>query len=847
MVVLQFVATNGTAPYTYSWDSGSSSASATNLDAGTHIVTVTDANNCTTTASAMITEPSSLGVSVNFNSNVTCSGLSDGVATATATGGTAPYIYSWDSGSTSPTATNLNTGTHIVTVTDANNCTSTASVTISAPSVLSSIVTVLNHVSCNGLSNGSATVSTIGGTAPYTYQWSSGTTNMTANNLSAGGYFVTVTDSNGCTSIGSVTINEPSSLTLSVNVNNNAGCNGSSDGSATATGAGGTSPYTYLWDSGQSGPTVNNLSVGLHYVTITDSNGCVANAFVSITEPSSLSVTVNSSNVSCNGLSDGEATLSAAGGTAPYNYIWSTGQTGNLLLNAHAGTYSYTVTDNNSCITVGSLVISEPSPLAITVNPGDVSCFGGNDGQAIGLPLGGTAPYSYNWSNGETTPTAISFSAGYHTLVVTDANGCTVSNSFFIGTPPALQLVSILENPVTCFGGNDGTATLTITGGTPSYTYNWSDGQVTNPAIGLAAGNYTVTVTDVNNCSLSINVTINEPSLAIDPMITSTNASCFGAADGTATVAPVGGTPGYTYLWNNGATTSGITGLINGSYTITITDQNGCLAIATTVVSSPTLLAGQTQITDATCDDFADGIIEVIPTGGTAPYVYSLNGGTYSVDSVFFGLSAGNYTITIQDAVGCEFEFSNIIVDDNPPILIDIAQAPEITISLGDSVQLMPVITPVLPYDYSWSPGNWLSCSDCLSPWAAPHETITYTLEVTDTLDGCTAEASVLVIVDDTQNVYSPNAFTPNGDGVNDRFTIFGGPDVSNIKVLRVYNRWGELLFQGENLPPNDANSGWDGSFRGKTINSGVFVYYAEVEFINGKVILYKGDVTMHR
>jgi len=841
-------ATGGTLQYTYVWDNGETTQVATMLDAGVHTVAITDANNCTTTASIIITEPDLLSATVVLDNNVSCNGLSDGGATVTATGGTLQYTYVWDNGETTQVATMLDAGVHTVTITDANGCTTTVSITITEPPILTSATILLGNVSCNGFSDGSATVVVNGGTQPYTYQWDSGTTVATATNLNAGTHTVTATDTNGCTTVSNILIIQPSALLANTAIAINVSCNSLSDGSATVTALGGTSPYAYLWSNGEITPTATSLNAGVHVVIVTDANGCTTTATATISEPPVLTATTSTTNVSCNGLSDGGATISAAGGTAPYSYLWNTGQTGNILINVPAGNYTFVVTDDNGCTTSGSIIITEPPLLTVTVNPGSVSCFGGNDGQAVAIPLGGTQPYSYNWSNGETAPTAISYPAGTHNLVITDANGCTATTSFTIGTPTALQLVSVLANPVACYGGNDGDAALTMTGGTPPYQYNWSDGQMTNPAVGLAAGVYSVTVSDTNNCTFTINITVTEPTTAIDPIIGSTAVSCFGLADGTVTVAPTGGTPGYSYVWNNGATTPSILGVPTGNYAVTVTDQNGCKSIASSFVDSPTMVIAQAQIVDATCDGYADGSITVLnPSGGMGPYLYSINSTTFGPDSIFFGVEAGYYTITVQDAAGCEFELNNQVVDDNPPILIDIAQTPSIEILLGDSIQLIPTVTPTLPYTYNWSPSEGLSCTDCEIPWAAPWETTTYNLLVTDTLDGCTAEEPITVIVDKQRNVYIPNAFTPNGDGVNDVFHVFGGPGVTNIKVMTLFDRWGELVFEGENLPPSDPTYGWDGRFRDQHMNPGVFVYYIEVEFIDGEVIPYKGDFTILR
>lgn len=622
-------------------------------------------------------------------------------------------------------------------------------------------------------------------------------------------------------------------------------CPGGSTGSATATVAGGTGPYTYNWNTGPNTPTINNVPAGTYTVTIGDANGCTDVVSVTITEPPILSVNTTINDVSCQGANDGSATLTAIGGTGPYSYSWSNAQNGNQLINVPGGTYSYTIIDANGCTLFGSLTILDPSALTLTVSPTDVSCFGEMDGQATAYVQGGTTPYTYLWSNNEITPDAVALPAGNHSVVVTDANGCTIMTSLSIGSPTALELVSSLAQPVTCQGGDDGSALVSINGGMPPYAYQWSDNQITNPAIGLSAGLHAVTVSDINGCTIAVNVTVVEPTNPVDPIISSTNVSCFGMADGSVTVSPTGGTPGYTYIWNTGETTASLFGKSTGNYTVIVTDQNGCTAQASVLVDSPTMISAQVQVEDAICHGDENGTIAVVnPAGGVGPYLYSIDGGAFGFSPVFPGVGAGSYFLTVQDANGCEFELSNIQVQDNPPIQIELEEL--MVIQLSESVELNPTVFPNSPYSYNWSPETGLSCTDCISPIATPLETTTYNLLVTDP-DACEAEASITVIVNKDRNVFIPNVFTPNGDGTNDAFVVFGGPDVAVVKNIALYSRWGELLFKDSNLTPNDPSYGWDGQHRGSPLNQGVFVYHVEVEFIDGEVIPYAGDFTLLR
>lgn len=831
--------TGGTAPYSYLWSNGLFTSTISNLPAGPYSVTITDANGCFTSQLINITDPTPLVTNVTTNP-ATCTG-NNGGASITANGGTTPYTYLWSNGQTTAQLSNVSAGNYSYTVTDDNGCFVVGSVMISAPSSIGTTTTT-NPATCGG-SNGGATITVNGGTAPFTYLWSNGQTTAQLSNVSAGSYSYTVTDANGCIDIGSVNVTSPSSLGSTVTPNP-ASC-GSNNGGATITVNGGTAPFSYLWSNGQTTPQLTNVSPGSYSYTVTDANGCYDTGMTTIASSTSLNTTTTTNHASCHGLQDGEATIIINGGTTPFSYQWSNGSTSPQISNVSAGSYSYTVTDALGCSNTGTITIQEPSALTLTVNSNDVSCYGDTDGQAIANVQGGTPPFQYSWSNGENKPTAIAYAVGNHDITVTDANGCTIISGFSIGSPAELQVVPSNSNPVTCHGGDDGSGLVSVNGGTPPYSYYWSDAQITNPAIGLSAGTYSVTVSDANGCRVPTSVSILEPGTPISLVINNTSVSCFGLADGSVTVSANGGNPGYTYLWSNGGTTSELLGVASGNFMVTVTDQNGCQAVATTFVETPVMITAQAETEDATCHGYEDGSVVISnPSGGVGPYLYSINNGPFGVDNVFNGVGAGNYAFTIQDMNGCETELTSIQVTDKPPILINLPGLMEV--ELGEEIQLVPLIHQASQYTYLWTPSEGLSCSDCVSPFVTPTETQTYTLQVTNP-DGCVSQSSITIEVNKDRNVFIPNIFTPNEDGTNDMFVVFGGTDVSNIKVMNLYDKWGELVFSGADLAPNDPSNGWDGQFRGKPLKSEVFVYYLEVEFVDGEVIPYKGDFTLLR
>ena len=719
----------GTTPYTYTWSDGQTTATATGLAAGTYTVTVIDSNACMITSTVTITEPTELDVNYE-NSDVSCYGFSDAVASAFASGGTAPYTYVWSDGQTGENATNLAAGTYTVTVTDANGCVDSATVTITQPDQLLGNISSTD-VSCYGLSDGTASIMVLGGTTPYTYLWSDGQTTATATGLSAGLYTVDVTDYNGCTLTKTVTVGEPAALTETT-TSTDVSCYAGSDGTATISVAGGTMPYTYLWSDGQTSATAVGLTAGTYSVTVTDANGCTISGSATINEPTALAETTTSTDVSCYGGNDGTATISVSGGTAPYSYLWSDGQTTATATGLVAGTYTVTVTDANGCTISGSATINEPTALAETTTSTDVSCYGGNDGTATISVSGGTMPYSYLWSDGQTTATATGLAAGTYTVTVTDANGCTISGSATINEPAALTEVTTSTN-VSCYGGSDGTATITVSGGTMPYSYMWSNQETTASISGLSAGTYTVTVTDANGCTISQTVTITEPA-ALAETTTSTDVSCYGGNDGTATITVSGGTMPYSYMWSDGQTSATATGLAAGTYTVTITDANGCTISGSATINEPTALAETTTSTDVSCYGGNDGTATISVSGGTAPYSYLWSDGQTSATAT--GLVAGTYTVTVTDANGCTISGSATI--NEPTALAETTTSTDVSCYGGsDGTATITVSGGTAPYTYLWSDGQTSATATGLVAG-------TYTVTVTDA-NGCTISGSATI------------------------------------------------------------------------------------------------------
>jgi len=372
-----------------------------------------------------------------------------------------------------------------------------------------------SDVTCFGANDGSAWVSVSGGTMPYTYSWSNGSTQDSISNLPPDTYSLTVTDAANATVTGSITITQPASA-LSINTSHtDVTVCGANDGTATAFVSGGTPSYSYSWSGGAITATANNLAGGTYTVTVTDANGCTITGSVTVSQPSNISVSISKQDVLCYGDNSGSAVITATGGTPPYNYGWSFGATTRTVTGLVAGIYTVTVSDASSCQVVEQVIIQEPALLVATGNVIDASCFGYNDGRATVSATGGAGGYSYLWSTGGTNATISNLAPGNYGVSVTDANGCTISDAVTVAQPNALVL-SLSVTHVTTNGGSDGAIDLSVSGGTSPYTYSWSNGATTQDVSNLTAGGYSVIVTDDNGCTGTDSALVTEPVSVFD-------------------------------------------------------------------------------------------------------------------------------------------------------------------------------------------------------------------------------------------------------------------------------------------------------------------------------------------
>jgi len=694
----------GTAPYTYIWSGAQTTSVISGQTSGVRTVTITDANNCTSTNTVTITQPGSGMSTGTAVTNVLCFGASTGAGTVTVSGGSSPYTYLWSGAQTTSVITAQTSGVKTVTITDASSCNTTATVTITQPASALATSTTVTNVLCFGNSTGAATVTASGGTSPYTYLWSGAQTTSVITGLNSGARTVTITDANSCTLSATANIAQPASALASSTAVTNVLCFGNSTGSSTLTATGGTSPYTYLWSSAQTTSVISGLNASVRTVTITDANNCTTTNTITITQPASGMATGTAvTNVLCFGNSTGAATVTTSGGSGSYTYLWSSAQTTSVITGLNAGVRTVTITDASGCTSTNTVTITQPaSSLATSTSVTNVLCFGNSTGAASVTASGGTSPYTYLWSSAQTTSVISSLNTGVRTITVTDANACTTANTVTINQPASALASSTAVTNVLCFGNSTGSSTLTASGGTSPYTYLWSSAQTTSVISGLNAGVRTVTLTDANNCTTTNTITITQPASGMTTGTAVTNVLCFGNSTGAATVTSSGGSGSYTYLWSSAQTTSVITGLNAGVRTVTVTDASGCTSTNTVTITQPaSALATSTSVTNVLCFGNSTGAASVTASGGTSPYTYLWS--SAQTNSVISSLNTGVRTITVTDANACTT--TNTVTITQPASALASSTAVTNVLCFGASTGSSTLIASggTSPYTYLWS------------------------------------------------------------------------------------------------------------------------------------------------
>ena len=665
-------------------------------------------------------------------------------------------------------------------------------------------------------------------------------------------YTFIASDEHGCqfdTATLEVNLSQPSIDTAFLAI---AGCNGQATGSILIETSGDVESIS--WNNGASGPFADNLAAGTYQVLITDAYGCTDNALYELTEPPALEAEVfEITPFTCNNTNDAAVEVFPEGGTPPYFYNWGPTPASTALLSGISpGTYVVTVTDINNCTTEGSIVIPDPPLLEASAIQDSVSCSDGNDGSATVIITGGFPGYTVQWddSNNQTDITATALSAGTYTVTVTDASNCEVITSIEVLEPLALQ-ITMSADSTSCHNWQDGTATAEVSGGTPGYSYIWNDNQsqITALANGLFSGNYAVEATDQNGCQIIGHVTVPAPP-PIQMSATLDSVSCHGGSDGYAIANASGGSPDYFFGWGAPLYKEGpaVANLSAGSYTVEVTDSEGCGNELTIEIEEPApLIVQPLESFFPDCDNDLPGEAMLDVSGGNGQYEYLWDNGT--TESTVTSWEDATFSVTVTDQKDCVAEtivqIETFKMDQEELGLTSTPNFPDPHICLTDSVWIS------LNYNNELREINWfatapISCNDCPTVSAMPFEDMTYRVEVID-VNGCPAEVAGQILVDQACSVYVPNAFSPNGDGINDRFYIMGKNGELKIERFQIFNRWGAKVFEGcHGCPIMDPAYGWDGMFNGEIADQGVYVFYVELSFLGDeKPIFYEGDVML--
>ena len=867
------------------------------LEPGPYEVLITDDNGCMYTETIVVAADKSL-VPVETVTNILCAGDMDGsiAVTINTQGGPAatPYQFTWVGTPPPPPSTDTPTSTMIdglapgnytLLVEDQAGCSLDLPYTITSPDPLQLDSLSVTAATCLPGNDGEAVIGVSGGTFPYTYVWTemgdtlAGQTDSILTNANAGLYIVRLTDANGCMDTVQITIPAPQGPVIVSLDDDNLDCAEDTDGSLTVVATDGAAAITgYQWSNGGTTPTIDNLSPGTYFVTISDAGGCgTVDSAIVFSPPALVIDSIVGTPPSCADTEDGSLAVFVSGGTQPYTYFWSTdpnnGSTFNLLPSLGVGDYTVTIVDANGCdpvTTTGN--VPSPATIVITFDPASidsVSCA-----NAAGVPCDGgamaTAAYSdgtvgsftFTWESGEsdfttTMSTASQLCEGFQTLTVGD-NFCSVTDSVLIPAPLPITPIEFANERVSCFGDTDGALAIGASGGSGGYMYQWTDGPTTPVRSDLAPGSYTVVISDAKGCVFQYQTSIDEP----DPFELTLNTSatfdvsCFGESDGIITVDPSGGNTDIgdvTYTWNPAVAPSSSNfaeGLESGVYTVVATDIKGCEDELTTTIDEPDdidfVLA---PIDPILCfGDRTTIAFEQVFGGNGGPYLFSVNNSPPNETVFGFDVFGGEQVITVFDIQGCTSS-DTLQIDQPAQLIVDLPA--EIEVELGDSVTLVPVITNETPVNLDsvfWTPTNDLTFgNNPLRPTVSPVNSQTYTLTLFDE-NGCEASDDIFVRVDKNRNVFVPNAFSPNGNGRNERFRVFTGAGVRSIDFIRVFDRWGELIYEQTDVLPNpNGTDGWDGRFRGQEMKPGVYVYLVGVTFEDDVQLTYRGDVSLLR
>ncbi len=873
--------------YDYQWsnpvffDPGVSSSTHTDVPSGIGVVRVTDDNGCSVTIEydmPFVKEVSAL-------IDVTQPQCNESTGSVVVTGTTSDnscgtFAFIWESGIVSINSPNTSTvedlipGTYYVTIEDCDGCRKDTMVVVEASQPI--MLPYFTEFECAD-PTGCITVFPGGGTGAISLEWADDPTisNSIRCDLDPGTYTLTATDEAGCDTTIMIELDAGVQILPDTFFVTEIDCAGDMDGIITVD-VPGAGPYNYTWDGPEGmiypdDETITMLGAGWYYVTISDGSGCEAVDSVEMPAPDTIFINPVISIPSCNGESDAQIALVVTGGddTNGYSYSWDgfPGVIGPILTDIPHGEYDVTVFDSKGCEKDTTIIVPDQDTIVIDINILDgIDCNGETDAQVEVVFSGGPSDngsYGVIWTSTESEPlsmistdTAFLLEAGINSVIVFDAV-CSDTLEFELTEPDKIVLdqTQVQLFDASCFGLCDGSALIEAIGGDGNFSYTWeATGNMNQTETDLCAGWHYVEIMDGNGCIVRDSVLIGQPdTLILDIDIFNTvDPACNDEGDGIITVDYEGGNVGpVTYTWTDDVSDdASASGLVNGTYVITVTDQNGCTDTTSyTLSSSPPITADVPSPEEPPCFGERTCIEILNPGGGSGTgYRFSINNSNlFPIDSCV-QVFAGEYLVTIFDSEGCSFD-TTIIIEQPSELLASLGD--DIVFELGDSTtQLTVELNQTFVVDtIIWSSTQPYECvdEDCESIFIYPDVDAVYTVTAIDE-NGCEATDQVFVRIDDERKVYFPNIFTPNGDGINDVFQLFTGQGVVEVDVFQVYDRWGNLMFEANDLTPNPGGTiGWDGTFNGQSLDAGVFAYRALITFVDGKTIPYSGTITLIR
>lgn len=741
-------------------------------------------------------------------------------------------------------------GTYIFNIVNSTGCTGQSQYIVNPPPLVGIFSFKANSPSCNGVSNGSAVIVGSGGLPPFEYSIDSGAFNAsgTFTGLSAGKHKIQIRDANFCTRDTIFTLADITEITLASSINKPL-CNPYHNGAFGVVASGGMGPYSYAFSTAGVFDSVSSwseLSSGIYIIKVRDALNCIKEFPVTVKDSIILESVIIIKNASCFGNTDGQITLLPYIGKPPFTFAidsrpYSTTSSFNSL---SANNYAIHIKDDMGCVLDTPLAVGQPTALKMSLLLKMPSCFESSDGGIEVKGSGGSGDYTFSVNAGlmSVEPSFTSLKAGVHKVTIRDSKGCSTDTTATLTEPGKLYVkVDSIAMPV-CYGGANGFAQITGSGGTPDYRYSYGSGvpSAKNLLTGLAAGRYNLIVTDQNGCKKDTSVIIGQPAQLVFENLNIKRPTCEGYADGSVMPEMSNGTEPYVFGIDNliFSPDNPIRNLKEGTYTIYARDSNNCQAdISVDLVGYPKIALDNIQTSTTSCYGISDGAITLLASGGNSPLRYTLQGrsDTGTIAS-FKGLKAKTYTISVIDNKNCIKTYDAIVGE--PEKLKVITELIHNDCTGSDTSGRITALVQggTTPYQYSWKGGTF-SADSVLSSLANGF----YSLRVRDA-HGCTDTFTSEIHYDNCCKPGIPNAFTPNNDGKNDLFHIIatGGA----LKEFSIYNRYGQQVFTTDNI-----NQGWDGRFQNKEAEMGVYYYYVRLICGNlqNREVHFKGDITLVR